>query len=647
MRARLLVIPLLLLGCDPNARDDLARVEQPTLEGAYADDVFGQPSLTIGTEPTSVNAQTTHLPAAVATDVKPFPGAQAMVWVADRDAHRVLGFDASSSPRTAWWLFGQPSWADRSPNGGGSVGSNTLNTPSAVAFMGNSELAIADTDNHRVLLVQPLAGMTVQAVFGQGNAVDTADRNKGGAITADTLAEPAGVAFDPIETARLIVADTGNHRVLIFAPMTTDGEPISTTAKVCIGQEDCTHGLPNRGGAVSRSTLNEPRGVATWNQLDALRGFYVADTGNHRVLHFPIHSSLPDLVYGQEDDFTTATPTKGGPSARSLRSPTGVAVDQDGSLWIADTGHHRVLHFPKGKTVADRVLGQPNMTSVAPPTAADEFRLRAPEGVTTSFTDVFVADTAHSRVLRYKRPCDDASCNDGNPCTDDRCGPTGCTHQTVAYPKECRGQLCAKDACLSCSPTVQCQPGFQYECINGACAIRCGAGVRCPSGHCVDGFCCDRACDGPCESCAQPGALGRCTVADGPPPTGRFCSAASQCGGRCNGVDGSRCYDAREGESCGIHACVDGIATAPGTCRADGTCSGKRQTCAPYACDVGGCHTSCRWDFECSADATCVSGVCVAGPGATAAGGCAYGATPGAKFALIALALVIAARRRK
>lgn len=652
MRARVLALFVsTLLGCDPGTPEQLARVEQANIAGGNADDVFGQVGFNVGTEPPEVSHETAHFPAALATDVAPLPGTAPLLWVADRNANRVLGLAPYKALHSAWYVLGQLSFEVREPNGGGAVSAATMNTPSAVAFMRNSALAVADTGNHRVLLGQPLTGIPwrVLAVFGQGNSFDTAERNKGSAITADTLAEPAGVAFDPAENARLIVADTGNNRILIYAPLAVDGaEPINTTAKICIGQEDCTKGLPNRGGAVGRNTLNEPHGVATYNEIgDPLRGFYVADTGNHRVLHFPIHSAVPDLVYGQLDDFTTAIPTKGGPSARSLRAPTGVAVDRDGSLWIADTGHHRVLHFPRGKTVADLVLGQPNMTSVASPTTASSTTLRAPEGVASTPGDVFIADTAFSRVLRYGRPCDDATCDDGNPCTNDACTPSGCVNTVVTFPIACHGHMCAKNACVPCSGTANCQ--LPYKCFNGVCAIPCGGDTTCPGDNrCVDGFCCDRACSGPCESCAVPGSVGRCTVVEGPPPAGRSCSSTEECGGHCNGRDGSRCYEARAGDPCGVQACFDGVAHTPGVCSFDGTCTGEVRACAPYGCEPAGCRTNCRFDHDCSTDATCVAGVCVFGPGATAAGGCAFGSSSAGGFAVVVAALgLIASRRRR
>jgi sugar lactone lactonase YvrE len=65
------------------------------------------------------------------------------------------------------------------------------------------------------------------------------------------------------------------------------------------------------------------------------------------------------LVYGQ-DDFTANSPNRGGPvDASGLHFPLGIAVNSDGSVYIADRNNHRVLQFaPGGNTKAVRVYGQ-------------------------------------------------------------------------------------------------------------------------------------------------------------------------------------------------------------------------------------------------------------------------------------------------
>ncbi|HET8549998.1 MAG TPA: hypothetical protein VFL57_18435 [Bryobacteraceae bacterium] len=101
---------------------------------------------------------------------------------------------------------------------------------------------------------------------------------------------------------------------------------------------------------------------------------YVADLGNHRVLAWrdaaTFRNGAPaDLVIGQVNK-TTALPLGPGLGrATGLNSPSSVAVDAAGNLWVHDTGNNRVLRFPKPfaqtdeVAVPDMVIGQTSFSS--------------------------------------------------------------------------------------------------------------------------------------------------------------------------------------------------------------------------------------------------------------------------------------------
>jgi len=66
---------------------------------------------------------------------------------------------------------------------------------------------------------------------------------------------------------------------------------------------------------------------------------------------------------------------------------------------------------------------------------------------------------------------------------------------------------------------------FYYE-ISGS---GCADGSECPSGFCSDGVCCDRACDGACESCNLPIISGTCTPIPAGSDPDDECAGASTC----------------------------------------------------------------------------------------------------------------------
>jgi hypothetical protein len=99
----------------------------------------------------------------------------------------------------------------------------------------------------------------------------------------------------------------------------------------------------NKGG-ISASSLCRPLAVS----VDQNGNVYIADTGNERVLEYnsPLSSdTVADLVFGQGGSFTSDVCNKGGISASTLCSPFDVTVDQHDNVYIVDTGNERVLEY--------------------------------------------------------------------------------------------------------------------------------------------------------------------------------------------------------------------------------------------------------------------------------------------------------------
>jgi hypothetical protein len=141
----------------------------------------------------------------------------------------------------------------------------------------------------------PLDQLPFQAVLGQ---FDPFDGSPNAELTTDaSLYHPAGmVAFptdDPARPFGLIVADRGNHRVLIFGPSggAFDGAP----ADVVIGQPSFTSRVA--GSALAPLELSRPEAVAVdLNLLPAQFRVFIADTGNGRVIQVSFGGSIFDIT---------------------------------------------------------------------------------------------------------------------------------------------------------------------------------------------------------------------------------------------------------------------------------------------------------------------------------------------------------------
>jgi hypothetical protein len=141
----------------------------------------------------------------------------------------------------------------------------------------------------------------------------------------------------------------------------------------------------------------------------------------------------------------------------------------------------------------------------------------------------------------------------------------------------------------------------------------CTSPTLCPSGSCVDGVCCDRACDGQCEACDVAGNVGACTLVNGAPHGTRpACAGSGLCQGACDGANATACSFPVAGTEC-VHAqCTNGVATTAAFCDGVGACGASTTTnCGAYACGPIQCLTSCTSALECASGHVCLSGQCV------------------------------------
>ena len=300
---------------------------------------------------------------------------------------------------------------------------NTLRLPTAVASDGQ-KLVVADTDNNRILIWNsiPLSNNApADVVIGQ------TDFTKGTAIrppTNKSLLGPQGVW---IQGGKLFVADTQNHRVLIYNSIPTVN---NATADVVLGQKDFNTAveldLTKATVDPQNNNLLNPVSVTS----DGVR-LFVSDLGFNRVL---IYNSIPatntkaaDVVIGQPD-FTSAIAnnveklcaSNGKDTAGVLTYPEfcdktlqypRFALSDGKRLFIADGGNDRVLVFnsiPTTNAAApDVILGQlnDNINRVSdfafPLLRASSDQLRTPSSLAWDGTNLFVTDPFNRRVMVF------------------------------------------------------------------------------------------------------------------------------------------------------------------------------------------------------------------------------------------------------
>lgn len=201
--------------------------------------------------------------------------------------------------------------------------------------------------------------------------------------------------------------------LVIAGSATLQAGPGDTVADAVIGQADFASGSANAGGAVSASTLNEPRGLA----IDPVSGrLFVADSLNNRVLSWTSASAFTtgqaaDLVIGQPDFVSNAANQGGTPTQRTLNGPKSVVVDSQGRLYVADSLNVRLLRYDppfSNNMPAVSVFGQAGDFTTANQAnlvTANADNLGNPDGLAIDGQDrLYCADRFLSRVTIYSTP---------------------------------------------------------------------------------------------------------------------------------------------------------------------------------------------------------------------------------------------------
>ncbi len=341
------------------------------------------------------------------------------LYLADTGNSRVLGFSAipAVNGQSAEFVLGQADFNTGPPASPPDAGS--LNAPEGLASDG-TDLVVADTGNNRVLLwnTAPISGAEAAGVvLGQNGDFTT----RVSACAPTGLDAPSAVAVTP--GGKLIVADSGNNRVLIWNQIPTRNAALAPPDLVLgqpgLGTTPCA---PNQGLAQPNAqTLADP--TAVWSDGTRL---VVADTGNNRILvwnSFPATADQPaDLVLGQgsfarnaANDTTQTGTAQSQPDARTLYAPDGLFWNGS-RLFVSDRGNNRLLvweGFPaQDFQPADVVLGQGDFSHSAPdddnqdgvqdPDASAR-TLWAPGGVTGSGKQLLLSDTRNNRVLIFNQ----------------------------------------------------------------------------------------------------------------------------------------------------------------------------------------------------------------------------------------------------
>lgn len=288
-----------------------------------------------------------------------------------------------------------------------------LNSPTGVASDGHI-LAVADTDNNRVLIWSPIPttnGAPATVVLGQK---DFSSVQLATIVSSSSLRGPEGVW---IQGQQLFVADSGANRVLIWNHIPTQN---GQAADIVLGQSSFTS-APDNPPTTAQSMFSPVSVTSDGTRL------YVTDLGNNRVLiwnHIPTtNGQTADIELGQPDFKSNASnntagicPSTGSGSSAVYPALCGASLSfprfalSDGTrLYVADGGNDRVLVYNSIPTAnaarAQVVLGQQdefsNVNGVDTTLIASSAQVSSPQSLAWDGTNLYVSDPWDLRVMVF------------------------------------------------------------------------------------------------------------------------------------------------------------------------------------------------------------------------------------------------------
>jgi sugar lactone lactonase YvrE len=259
---------------------------------------------------------------------------------------------------------------------GGPAANASLKGPDGVAVDAAGNLLIADTFNECIRKVSTNGIITT--VAGTNNLGFSGD---GGSATNACLWYPTKVAIDTL--GNLFIADSANYRI----------RKVDTNGLISTVAGNGSYGYSGDGGTATNAKLYEPYGVT----VDTFGNLFIADSYNARIREVSTNGIITTVAGTNFPGFSG----DGGPAVNAkLNQPDGVVVDGSGTLFIADTGNHRIRKLGTNGLVST-VAGNGSYGYSSDGIAATNANLYFPMDVAVDVSgNLFIADMNNCRVRK-------------------------------------------------------------------------------------------------------------------------------------------------------------------------------------------------------------------------------------------------------
>ena len=240
-------------------------------------------------------------------------------------------------------------------------------------------------------------GYTISTVaggvpFGTGCAQETDLEGDGCPATSAGIG-PAGIAID--SAGNIYIADSGNN---LIRKVSTNGIISAIAGNV----NNIDGGYSGDGGPATGAEVRNPAGLA----LDTSGNLYIADSGNNRIRKIATNGIITTVAGGGSGCAQSTNLEGDGCPATSagLFTPSAVAVDAAGNIYIADTFFQRIRKVALSGTITT-VAGNGSYTllvsSLGDGGPATSATLNFPTGVAVdSSGNIYIGDTFNNRIRK-------------------------------------------------------------------------------------------------------------------------------------------------------------------------------------------------------------------------------------------------------
>lgn len=227
----------------------------------------------------------------------------------------------------------------------------------------------------------------ITTIAGNGGLISSGD---GGLATNASIGFPAGVAVDGF--GNVYIAETLGGRV---RKVTASTGVISTVAG------GGAPGFLGDGGPATSAGLIFPANSHIGIAVDAAGNLYIADAGNNRIRKVSATTGIITTIAGAGSLGDSGFSGDGGPAtAAKLNTPSGVALDAQENIYIADTGNGRIRKVDTNGVIST-VAGKGNGFVLGDGGPAVNAELANPSDVAVdSQRNIFIADVGNHSIRK-------------------------------------------------------------------------------------------------------------------------------------------------------------------------------------------------------------------------------------------------------